>query len=575
MLTRDGADGASAACPRHQQHQQRVVVPPHNVVVYVAGEGGGQAGPGGAQGPQRPMITPHPVKPTNPHMVNGFRVANPLHHQQQQPGYSMPMTDSLQQQQQQQFLMNKMNGLDGTNNCFPSSQAPQQMMNNQIVTNNSCNNTTMMNNNNMVVARPRTSSRCDSVRSETAESSCSSLSSDSQTEHTQQQHHQQQQQTNNQFSNSQQYQVNVMNNPQYMNNHMQTMNPNSYNSYPNYMACQSPGGSNPSGMNQTGVYNNQNIVQAFHQVNTVQHVQMQGGQLQIMQQQYQYVQGQNMNVMQQAPGVSVNNVQRPCMMQAGGVVQGQGTNAMHGQVMQGQNNCAHNVNMMQGQGMNMVAGQPGMNTMQGQNMNMMQGQPMNVAQQQGGNANMMSGQYHAGHGQGLMGQGNLVMGGQNSGHCTGVMGVQNHHPQQHMMSGAMIPDHQQQAVMMQGNMTMVPVGAKMAGTNMNHASMMGCSGAPVGVVNSPCSGLPAGAPTVHAAVDKNFMPLIVPFGWRRVANNGQVVYTRIFCFMYKSSVSIDLPRILANRQVSREKRSLGSNSSSNVKSVEKLLVYQE
>ncbi|KAK8729789.1 hypothetical protein OTU49_008320, partial [Cherax quadricarinatus] len=215
-------------------------------------------------------------------------------------------------------------------------------------------------------------------------------------------------------------------------------------------------------------------------------------------------------------------------------VQGQGTNAVHGQVLPGQNTCTHNVNVMPGQGMNMVAAQSGVNTMQAHNMNMMQGQPMNIAQQQGGNVNVMSGQYHTGHGQGVMGQSNLVMGGQNSGHCGNVMGVQSHHPQQqqqqqHMMAGAMIPEHQQQAVMMnnamQGNMTMVPVGTKMASANMNHANMMGCSGGTVGVVNAMCSNLPTCTPTVHtAAENKNFMPLVVPFGWRRVITNGQVVY---------------------------------------------------
>lgn len=322
---------------------------------------------------------------------------------------------------------------------------------------------------------------------------------------------------------------------------MQTMNPNSYNCYPNYMACQSSGGNNTCGMNQTGVFNNQNIVQAFHQVNTVQHVQMQGGQLQIMQQQYQYVQGQNMNMMQQGQGVNVNSAQRPNSMPAGGMFQGQGTNAMHGQIMHGQNTCVNNANTMQGQGMNMVTGQPGMNSMQSHNMNVVQGQGMNSAQQQCGNVNVMGGQYQPGYGYGVVGQGNLVMGGHNTGHCGSMVGLQNHHSQQQqqhqqqqqqMVPGNMAPDQQQQQPLMmggamQGNMTMVPVGAKMDASNMSHVNMMGIPGGTVGVANPMCGNMPVGAPTVPAAADnKNFIPLVVPFGWRRVVNGGQVVYIR-------------------------------------------------
>ncbi|MPC26851.1 hypothetical protein E2C01_020002 [Portunus trituberculatus] len=80
---------------------------------------------------------------------------------------------------------------------------------------------------------------------------------------------------------------------------------------------------------------------------------------------------------------------------------------------------------------------------------------------------------------------------------------------------------------MQGNMTMVPVGNKMDGTNMGHVNMMGIPGGTVGVANPMCGNMPVGAPAVPTVTDnKNFMPLVVPFGWRRVVNAGQVVYIR-------------------------------------------------
>ncbi|XP_063876624.1 TATA-box-binding protein-like [Scylla paramamosain] len=142
------------------------------------------------------------------------------------------------------------------------------------------------------------------------------------------------------------------------------------------------------------------------------------------------------------------------------------------------------------------------------------------------------------------------MGGQNTGHCGSMVGLQNHHPQQQqqqqqqpqqqqqMVAGNIGPDHQQQQQQqqqqplmmggaMQGNMTMVPVGAKMDGTSMGHVNMMGIPGGTVGVANPMCGNMPVGAPAVPAAADnKNFIPLVVPFGWRRVVNGGQVVYIR-------------------------------------------------
>ncbi|KAK3853713.1 hypothetical protein Pcinc_039755 [Petrolisthes cinctipes] len=336
---------------------------------------------------------------------------------------------------------------------------------------------------------------------------------------------------------------------------------NNYSGYPGYMACQSAnsggggggGGSNTntSGMNQTGVYNNQNIVQAFHQVNTVQHVQMQGGQLQIMQQQYQYV--------QQGQGVGVNGMPRPSMMPAGGVVPVQGQGAVHGQVMPGPNAGINNINMMQ-QGMNMGTAMP--NTIQQGQSIPVQGQPMNIPQQQGGggggsgggggggggaNFNVMGGQYHLGHGYGVMGpnQVNAMMAAQQqqtpNNHCNNMI-THGHHPQQQqkakqkvveaqaqVVSGNMLPEQQQQAILMSGamqgnmaNMTMIPVGAKMApGSPMPNANMGGGVG-----VGTMCGAAPAGTPVPPLPPDtKNFM-LVVPFGWRREVDNGQVVYIR-------------------------------------------------